>query len=191
MNRTEALEIVHEYIKTEGLVNHMLSVEAAMRWYARELGQDENTWGLAGLLHDYDWEVHPISGDHPILGLPLLREKGISEEVLYAIASHADKPEYPRLSLLDRALYACDEVTGMITAVALVRPSRSLYDLEASSVKKKWKDKSFAAGAVRSVMESAAEDFGVPLWTHVQNVIHAMRAIAPELGLAGDLEPTA
>ena len=191
MNRTEALEIVHEYIKTEGLVNHMLSVEAAMRWYARELGQDENTWGLAGLLHDYDWEVHPISGDHPILGLPLLREKGVSEEVLYAIASHADKPEYPRLSLLDRALYACDEVTGMITAVALVRPSRSLYDLEASSVKKKWKDKSFAAGAVRSVMESAAEDFGVPLWTHVQNVIHAMRAIAPELGLAGDLEPTA
>lgn len=191
MNRTEALEIVHEYIKTEGLVNHMLSVEAAMRWYARELGQDEQTWGLAGLLHDYDWEVHPISGDHPILGLPLLREKGVSEEVLYAIASHADKPEYPRLSLLDRALYACDEVTGMITAVALVRPSRSLYDLEASSVKKKWKDKSFAAGAVRSVMESAAEDFGVPLWTHVQNVIHAMRAIAPELGLAGDLEPTA
>ncbi len=191
MNRTEALEIVHEYIKTEGLVNHMLSVEAAMRWHARELGQDENTWGLAGLLHDYDWEVHPISGDHPILGLPLLREKGVSEEVLYAIASHADKPEYPRLSLLDRALYACDEVTGMITAVALVRPSRSLYDLEASSVKKKWKDKSFAAGAVRSVMESAAEDFGVPLWTHVQNVIHAMRAIAPELGLAGDLEPTA
>lgn len=191
MNRTEALEIVHEYIKTEGLVNHMLSVEAAMRWYARELGQDENTWGLAGLLHDYDWEVHPISGDHPILGLPLLREKGVSEEVLYAIASHADKPEYPRLSLLDRALYACDEITGMITAVALVRPSRSLYDLEASSVKKKWKDKSFAAGAVRSVMESAAEDFGVPLWTHVQNVIHAMRAIAPELGLAGDLEPTA
>lgn len=191
MNRTEALEIVHEYIKTEGLVNHMLSVEAAMRWYARELGQDEHTWGLAGLLHDYDWEVHPISGDHPILGLPLLREKGVSEEVLYAIASHADKPEYPRLSLLDRALYACDEVTGMITAVALVRPSRSLYDLEASSVKKKWKDKSFAAGAVRSVMESAAEDFGVPLWTHVQNVIHAMRAIAPELGLAGDLEPTA
>ncbi len=191
MNRTEALEIVHEYIKTEGLVNHMLSVEAAMRWYARELGQDENTWGLAGLLHDYDWEVHPISGDHPILGLPLLREKGVSEEVLYAIASHADKPEYPRLSLLDRALYACDEVTGMITAVALVRPSRSLYDLEASSVKKKWKDKSSAAGAVRSVMESAAEDFGVPLWTHVQNVIHAMRAIAPELGLAGDLEPTA
>lgn len=191
MNRTEALEIVHEYIKTEGLVNHMLSVEAAMRWYARELGQDEHTWDLAGLLHDYDWEVHPVSGDHPMLGLPLLREKGLSEEVLYAIASHADKPEYPRLSLLDRALYACDEVTGMITAVALVRPSRSLYDLEASSVKKKWKDKSFAAGAVRSVMESAAEDFGVPLWTHVQNVIHAMRAIAPVLGLAGDLEPTA
>lgn len=190
MNRKEALEIVHEYIKTEGLVNHMLSVEAALRWYARKLGQDEEVWALTGLLHDYDWEVHPVSGDHPMLGLDLLREKGVSEEVVYAIASHADKPEYPRLKLLDKALYACDEITGMITAVALVRPSRSLYDLEASSVKKKWKDKGFAAGAVRSVMEVGAEEFGVPLWEHVENVIHAMRVIAPELGLEGNLEPT-
>ena len=190
MNRADALEIVHEFIKTEGLINHMLSVEAAMRWYARKLGQDEEIWGLAGLIHDYDWEVHPVIGDHPMLGLGLLREKGVTEDVVYAIASHADKPEFPRLSLMDRALYACDEVTGMITAVTLVRPSRSLYDLEASSVKKKWKDKGFAAGAVRPVMESAAEEFGVPLWEHVQNVIHAMRTIAPQLGLSGDLEPT-
>lgn len=191
MNRHEALELVHEFIKTEGLINHMLSVEAAMRWYARKLNQDEEIWGLTGLLHDYDWEVHPIRGDHPNLGLSLLRDRGVSEEVIYAIASHADNPEYPRVSLLDKALYACDEITGMITAVALVRPSRSLYDLEATSVKKKWKDKSFAAGALRPVMESGAEEFGMPLWEHVQNVIHAMRAIAPELGLAGDLEPTA
>lgn len=188
MDRNEALNLVHEFIKTEGLVNHMLSVEAAMRWYARKLGQDEEVWGLTGLLHDYDWEVHPISGDHPILGLGLLREKGISEEIIYAIASHADKPEYPRICLLDKALYACDEVTGMITAVALVRPSRSLYDLEASSVKKKWKDKSFAAGALRPVMENGAEEFGIPLWEHVENVIHAMRPIAGQLGLAGTLE---
>ncbi|MGB4594814.1 MAG: HDIG domain-containing metalloprotein [Anaerolineaceae bacterium] len=191
MNRHEALELVHEFIKTEGLINHMLSVEAAMRWYARKLNQDEEIWGLTGLLHDYDWEVHPIRGDHPNLGLSLLRDRGVSEEVIYSIASHADNPEYPRVSLLDKALYACDEITGMITAVALVRPSRSLYDLEATSVKKKWKDKSFAAGALRPVMESGAEEFGMPLWEHVQNVIHAMRAIAPELGLAGDLEPTA
>lgn len=190
MDRKEAFELVQEFIKTEGLINHMLSVEAAMRWYARKLAQDEELWGLAGLLHDYDWEVHPVIGDHPMLGLGLLREKGVSEEVVYAIASHADKPEFPRLSLLDKALYACDEVTGMITAVALVRPSKSLYDLEASSVKKKWKDKSFAEGALRPVMESGAEEFGVPLWEHVDNVIHAMRAIAPELGLAGQLEPT-
>ena len=190
MERQEALNIVHQFIKSESLIHHLLSVEAAMRWYAEKFEQDAEIWGLAGLLHDYDWEVHPSAEDHPLLGLPYLRERGVPEEIIYAIASHADKPDYPRLSMIDKALYACDEVTGIVTATALIRPSKSLYDLEAKSVKKKWKDHSFAAGTDRTIMENGAADLGVPLWDHVQNVIHAMRKIAPALGLAGSLPPT-
>ncbi|MEA4811004.1 MAG: HDIG domain-containing protein [Anaerolineaceae bacterium] len=190
MDRNHALELVRTYVKNEGLIRHMLSVEAAMRWYAHKFGEDEEKWGLAGLLHDYDWEIHPTADTHPLEGLPLLRRAGISEEVLEAIASHADRLEHPRLTFFQKMLFACDEITGMITAVALVRPSKSLYDLEASSVKKKWKDKAFAAGAERSLMEEGAQEIGIELWQHVGNVIHAMRAIAPELGLAGTLEAT-
>jgi len=190
MNRQEALAFVRTYVKNEGLVRHMLSVEAAMRWYARKLGEDEEKWGLAGLLHDYDWEMHPTAETHPLEGIDLLRQKGLSEDILGAIASHGDHAEYPRTTLFQKALFACDEITGMITAVALVRPSKSLYDLEASSVKKKWKDRAFAAGTDRGLMEEGARDLGVELWEHVSNVIHAMRAIAPDLGLTGSLEPT-
>ena len=137
MNREEALEFVRQHVKNEALVHHMMSVEAAMRWYARKYGEDEDLWGLTGILHDYDWEIHPDLEGHPAAGLPLLRENNVPEEVMHAIASHADHTGVPRESLLDRALFACDEITGLITAVALVRPSRSLYDLEVSSVKKK------------------------------------------------------
>ena len=187
MNRKEALDIVRKHIKSESLVHHMQAVEAAMVAYAEELGQDTEVWGAAGLLHDYDWEIHPDVDSHPLEGIAYLREQGVSEEILHAIAAHATHTDYPRESLLDKYLYACDEITGMITAVALVRPSRSLYDLEASSVKKKWKDKSFAAGTDRDVMTEGAAEIGIDLWEHVGNVILAMRKIAPLLSLEGNL----
>jgi len=190
MDRKDVLAIVREYVKNENLVRHMLAVEAAMRFYAQKYGEDVETWGLVGLLHDFDWEIHPTLENHPQSGAPILRQRGVPEEIVLAILSHADHTGVPRLSRMEKALYACDEITGLITAVALVRPSRSLYDLEASSVKKKWKDRAFAAGTNRQEMEQAASEFGVDLWEHTNNVILAMRRIAPELGLAGSLAPS-
>ena len=187
MTRDEALVIVHEYVKNENLVKHMLSVEAAMRFYARKFDEDVEKWALTGLLHDFDWEIHPTLAEHPLAGAPILKERGVPEDVIRAVLSHADHTGIPRETRMEKALYACDEVTGLITAVALVRPSRSLLDLEASSVKKKWKDKTFAAGANRAEIEKAAQEFGIDLWEHVANVILAMRTIAEELGLVGSL----
>ncbi|HNW95574.1 MAG TPA: HDIG domain-containing protein [Anaerolineaceae bacterium] len=185
MNRDEALQFIRQYVKSESLIRHMLSVEAAMRFYARKLGENEEEWAMAGLLHDFDWEIHPNAEEHPIAGAPLLREAGVSEDIIAAVLSHADHTGLPRDTTLKKALFACDEITGLITAVALVRPSRSLFDLEASSVRKKWKDKAFAAGTDRTMMELGAQEFGVDLWEHVSNVISAMRAIAPDLDLVG------
>jgi putative nucleotidyltransferase with HDIG domain len=187
MKREEALAIVHEFIKNENLVRHMLAVEAAMRFYAKKYGGDEKMWGLVGLLHDFDWEIHPDLERHPKAGAPLLRERHVPEEIVRAILSHGVETGVPRDGNLEKALYACDEVTGLITAVALVRPSRSLADLTASSVKKKWKDRAFAAGANREEIELGARELGVDLWEHVENVIQAMRPIAGELGLQGNL----
>src|SRR3989304_3887287 len=189
MTRAEALALAREFVKNEGLVRHMLSVEAAMRFYAEKFGEDVGTWGLIGLLHDFDWEIHPTLEQHPQDGAPILRERGVPEEIIQDILSHADHLSMPRDTLVRKAICACDEITGLITAVALVRPSRSLYDLEASSVKKKWKDKAFAAGTNRAEMEQAAREFGVDIWEHTANVITAMRNIAPELGLVGNLQP--
>jgi len=189
MNREQALAIVNEYVKNENLLRHMLAVEAAMRYYAEKFGDDVETWGLAGLLHDFDWEIHPSLEHHPMDGAPILHERGVPEVIVRTVLSHADHTGVPRQSSLEKALCACDEITGLITAVALVRPSRSLYDLEASSVKKKWKDRAFAAGANREEIEKAASEFGVPLWEHVDNVIQAMRGIASILGLEGNLSP--
>src|SRR5512146_1675005 len=189
MDRAEALSIVKEYVKSQNLINHMLAVEAAMRFYARKNGEDEELWGLTGLLHDFDWEIHPTLEEHPQAGAPILRERGVPEEIVRAILSHADHTGVPRETPMQKALYACDELTGLITAVALVRPSRSLYDLTSSSVKKKWKDKAFAAGANREEIAQATSDFGLDLWEHTDNVILAMRTIAPELGLEGNLQP--
>jgi len=188
MDRDQALSLVRQYVKNGSLINHMLAVEAAMRFYAGKYGEDPDMWGLTGLLHDFDWEIHPSLEEHPLAGAPILRENGVSEEIITAILSHGSAG-IPRQTRLHKALYACDEITGLITAVALVRPSRSLYDLTASSVKKKWKDKAFAAGANREEIAQAAADFGVDLWIHVDNVILAMRGIAPELGLVGNLTP--
>jgi putative nucleotidyltransferase with HDIG domain len=189
MDRTQALAIVNEYVKNPGLINHMLAVEAAMRFYARLNGQDEEIWGLTGLLHDFDWEIHPTLDQHPEDGAPILRARGVSEEIVLAILSHGDHSEVKRQTKMQKALFACDEISGLITAVALVRPSRSLYDLTSSSVKKKWKDRAFAAAINREEIAQAAADFGVELWQHVDNVILAMRQIAPQLGLVGNSSP--
>lgn len=186
LTREEALSLVREYVKNENLVKHMLCVEAAMRFYAQKFGEDVELWGVTGLLHDFDWEIHPTAEQHPAEGAPILRQRGVDEAIVRAILSHGDNTGIPRESQLEKALNACDEITGLITAVALVRPSKSLYDLEPGSVKKKWKDRAFAAGTDRVAMEKAAQEFGIDLWgEHVGNIIIAMRRIAPELGLAG------
>jgi len=182
MNRSDSYAIVREYIKNENLVRHMLAVEAAMRFYAEKFGEDVEIWGNTGLLHDFDWEIHPSLEQHPQDGAPILRERGVPEEIVRAIQSHADHTGVPRQTPMEKALYACDEITGLIVAVALVRPSRSLSDLKVKSVKKKWKDRSFAAGANREEIEDAAQEFGIELWEHVENVIEAMREVANDLG---------
>ena len=188
MTRTEALALVREFVKNEGLRRHMLSVEAAMRLYAEKFDDDPEAWGMIGLLHDFDWEIHPTLDQHPQDGAQMLRERGVPEDIIQDILSHADHLNMPRDTMRRKAISACDEITGLVTAVALVRPSRSLYDLEPSSVKKKWKDKAFAAGTSRTEMEHATQEFGIDLWEHVGNVIQAMRRIAPELGLEGNIQ---
>jgi putative nucleotidyltransferase with HDIG domain len=182
MKRSDALAIVEEFVKNENLIRHMLAVEAALRFYAQLLGEDVETWGITGLLHDFDWEIHPSIEQHPQEGAPLLRERGVPEKIVRAILSHADHTGVQRESTMEKALLACDEITGLITAVALVRPSRSLHDLEVKSVKKKWKDRAFAAGANRDEIAAAVEDFGIDLWEHIGNVILAMRSISSDLG---------
>jgi len=185
MKRDEALEIVNHNVKNRNLVKHMLAVEAAMRFYARKYGKDEEKWGITGLLHDFDWEIHPTMEEHPLAGEPILRKHNVPEEIIRAIQSHANHTGIPRETLMERALFACDEITGLITAVALVRPSHALFDLKPKSVKKKWKDKSFAAGANRTEIEQGAVEFDVDLWEHTANVIQAMNSIAEDLDLAG------
>ena len=184
-SREEALAIVREHVKNENLVRHMLAVEAVMRAYASELGEDVETWGLAGILHDFDWEVHPTLEQHPQAGEAILRERAVPEVVIRAIQSHANHTGVARETTMQKALYACDEITGLITAVALVRPSKSIQDVKIKSIKKKWKDKAFAAGANRDEMSEAVEDFGVDLWEHTAKVLAAMQGIAGDLGLAG------
>lgn len=188
MNRDEAFAIVNEYVKNPNLVKHMLAVEAAMRFYARKFAEDEEKWAVAGLLHDFDWEIHPTMEEHPLAGEPILREHGVPEDIIHAVLSHADHTGIVRENLMEKSLYACDELTGLITAVALVRPSRALYDLKPKSVKNKWKDRSFAAGANREEMERGAQELGIELWEHVGNVIEAMNAVAEDLDLAGSPE---
>ncbi|MBA4421450.1 MAG: HAD family hydrolase [Anaerolinea sp.] len=190
MDRITAFAIVTKYVKNHGLINHMLSVEAVMRYYAEYLGEDVDLWGVTGLLHDFDWEIHPSAELHPAAGSEILRAEGVDEVIIHAILSHGTHLGIPRVTQMEKYLNACDEITGLVTAVALVRPSKSIYDLASSSVKKKWKDKAFAAGTNREEMETAAVECGLELWQHVDNVIMAMRRIAPELGLEGSLQPS-
>lgn len=186
MNREQALNIVTEFVKNENLIKHMLAVEAAMRAYARKFGEDEESWGRVGLLHDFDWEIHPNLEEHPVQGAPILRERGVPEEDIRTILSHAEHSGVPRQTLRDRALYAVDELTGLIVAVALVRPTKNIHDVEVKSIKNKWKDRSFAAGVSREDIEQGCQELGVDLWEeHVPAVLQAMQAIAPELGLDG------
>lgn len=182
--RADALALVHEYVTSESLRRHMYATEAACRAYARRFGEDEERFGLAGLVHDFDYERFP--DEHPLRGVEILRGKGYPEEVVHAVQAHyASKTGVEPTTLLDRTLHACDEVTGLITAAALVRPSRSVMDLEAKSVMKKFKDRAFAAGVDREEVRVAAEALGVDLKDHIQFVIEAMRGIATDLGLEG------
>ena len=184
MERSAALALMHEYTQSESLRRHMLAVEAAMRAYARHFGEDEEKWGIVGLLHDFDYERWPDPPDHPLKGAAILKERGYPDEVIYAIKSHADYLiDCPRVSRLDKALYACDELAGFITACAMVRPER-LSGMQASSVKKKLKAKGFAAAVNRDDITRGAEDLGVPLDEHIQFVIDAMNGVASDLGLS-------
>jgi putative nucleotidyltransferase with HDIG domain len=183
--REAALALMHEYVDSDSLRRHMYSVESAMRAYARKLGEDEELYGITGLVHDFDYEKRP--DEHPLPGAEVLRENGYPEDLVHAVLAHNEpRTGVAAETLLDRTLRACDEVTGLITAAALVRPSRSLRDLEAKSVMKKFKDRAFAAGVDREEVESSARELGVDLKEHIQFVIEAMREIAPELGLDGE-----
>jgi putative nucleotidyltransferase with HDIG domain len=187
--REDAWALVTEFVTGESLRRHMLAVEAAMRAYARRWGEDEELWGVTGLVHDFDYEIHPDADRHPHHGSPILRERGFPEVVIRAIQSHADYLDVPRQSRMELTLYAVDELTGFISAVALVRPSRAVADVDARSVRKRMKDKAFARAVSREDMLRAAEALGVDFDEHVEFVARAMAGIAGQLGLAGT--PTA
>jgi putative nucleotidyltransferase with HDIG domain len=184
MNRSEAFALLTEYVTDPSLVRHCLAVEAAMRAYARKLGEDEETWGIVGLLHDFDYQRWPNPPDHPLQGSEILRQRGYPEDVITAILSHADylSDRYPRTRPIEKALYACDELAGLITATALLRPG-GITDLTAASVKKKMKSKGFARNVKREDIDRGAAEFGVDLTEHIQFEIDAMKTIAAQLGL--------
>jgi len=185
MNREDAWALLCEYTKNPGLRKHGLAVEAAMRGYARKYDEDEQKWAIVGLLHDFDYEVHPTLDQHPTGGSKILREKGYPEDVIYAVLCHADHLGLERRSLMDKAIYAVDELTGLITAVALVKPNKSLAEVDAPSVRKKMKDKAFARSVNRDDIVRGAAALGVDLDEHIAFVIEAMKPVAGELGLAG------
>jgi putative nucleotidyltransferase with HDIG domain len=184
MKRDQAQSILDEYVQNSNLKRHMYAVEAAMQDYAIRFSEDADAWGLAGLLHDFDWEIHPSLEEHPQAGAPILRDRGVPEVIIRCILSHADHTGIPRESKMEKALFACDELSGLIVAVCLVRPSKSLMDLTVSSIRKKWGNTRFAAAIDRNEIEEASADLGIPLWTHVEYVLQSMQRIAPLLGLA-------
>ena len=195
MNRDAAWNLVTSHVQDVGLRRHMLSVESVMRWYAGKLDEDVERWGCAGLVHDFDWEIHPTLEDHPAKGAPMLAEAGFDEEFVRTILSHNTAGTgVEREAVIDFALLACDEITGLIVATALVRPSKDIGDVAIKSVKKKWKDKSFAAGVERAHVEEVSGDFGrvcfagqLELWEHIGNVLEAMQGSAEVLDLDGRL----
>ena len=185
MTRNEAWEIVCEFVKSESLRKHMLAVETCVAAYARKFGEDEEKWAVTGLLHDFDWEIHPNLPDHPTKGEPILAERGVSDEIRRAILSHADFTGVPRESSLEKALFACDELAGFLTACSYVKPGRSIFEVDTKSVRKKLKDKAFARAVNRDDILNGAAQMGVDLDQHIEFCIEAMKARAEELGLAG------
>jgi putative nucleotidyltransferase with HDIG domain len=189
-SRDDAWKLLCEYTQSESLRKHALAVEACVRAYARKLGGDEDLWGTTALLHDFDYErwpnaEHHPTKEHPYEGSKILRDRGYPEEMIRAILGHADYSGVPRVSPLDHALFACDELAGFLTACALIKPSKSIHEVEPGSVKKKLKDKAFARGVHREDVYKGAEELGIPLEEHIAFCVQAMRSIAPELGLAG------
>jgi putative nucleotidyltransferase with HDIG domain len=187
LSREDAWKLMTEYTQGESLRKHMMAVEAAVRGYARQFGEDEDDWGAVALLHDFDYERYPDQENHPYRGVEVLKARGYPEWVTRAILSHADYSGVPRESRLEKTLYACDEMSGIVTAAALVRPSKSILDLEASSVMKRMKDKAFARAVNRDDLKRGAEELGIPLDQHITNVIAFMRVQADALGLRGNL----
>lgn len=184
-NRDDALALLHEYTKGESLRRHAYGVEAAVRGYARRYGEDEALWSVTALLHDFDYEQWPSPADHPFRGVEILAARGYPDVVTRAILSHADYSGVARESRLEKVLYACDEMAGFVTAATLVRPSKSVLDLEAASVKKRMKDKAFARAVSREDLLRGADELGLPLETHIANVIESLREEADALGLRG------
>lgn len=189
-SRADTLALMHEYTASESLRKHMLAVEGAMRAYAKKFGEDEEHWGAAGLIHDFDYErfpnnAHSPTEEHPSEGVRLLRSKGYPEDILQAILGHAQYTNTPRESKMAKTLFAVDELTGLITATALVRPTRSVHEVEARSVRKKMKDKAFARGVSREDVVNGANELGVDLDEHISFVISAMQARSADLGLSG------
>ena len=185
VNRPEASRLLHEYTRSESLIRHALAVEAAMRAYARKFGEDEEKWGIAGLLHDFDYEQNPDPEDHPRVGAATLEDRGYPEDIIYAIKSHADHMHLPRTGLMDKALFAVDELCGFLTAAILVRPEKKVAELPVKSVKKRLKDKAFARNVSREDIRQGAESLQVDLDEHIGFVRDALAEIAEDLGLAG------
>jgi putative nucleotidyltransferase with HDIG domain len=187
ITREQALEILYEFTKSENLRKHALAVEACVAAYARKVGEDETKWSVAALLHDFDWEIHPELPDHPIKGEPILTERGVSDEIRRAILSHASHTGVPRVSNLEKTLYACDELAGFITAISYVKPHRSIFEVDVASVKKKMKDKAFARAVNRQDIIDSAQELGVPLDDHIDFCVKAMQERADLLGLRGGI----
>jgi putative nucleotidyltransferase with HDIG domain len=185
MTRDEALGILYEFTKSEALRKHALAVETCVVAYARKFAEDEATWSITALLHDFDYEIHPNAPDHPMKGEPILASRGVSEEIRRAILSHANYSGVPRTTLLDKTLFACDELAGFLTAVSYVKPGRSIHEVETASVKRKLKDKAFARSVSRDDIRSGAQELGVDLDEHIGFCIAAMQSRAAELGLEG------
>jgi len=190
MTRDEAWCLLTEFTLSESLRKHALSVETCLRAYARKFGEDEELWGLVGLIHDFDYEKYPSAEDHPFKGSEILKGRGVSEEIRRAILSHASYSGVPRESRLEKTLFACDELAGFITASALVKPNKSLAECDAKSIRTKMKDKAFARSVSRDDIVNGAAELGVELEEHIAFCIEAMKAIAPELGLAGKEQTT-
>jgi len=185
ITRDQALQILCEFTKSQNLRNHALAVETCVAAYARKFGEDETTWSVTALLHDFDYEMHPNAPDHPMKGEPILAARGIPEDIRRAILSHANYSGVPRESALEKTLFACDELAGFITAVSLVKPRRSVHEVDAKSVRKKMKDKAFARSVSREDIVNGATELGVDLDEHIEFCIKAMQGSAAQLGLEG------